>query len=147
MLTAYFRTVVADVVMENGMLISRASYIKWPLDLRSDDDLLSVTAIGPYTNGRLRSSVKSATGRRCFATTKRGYMGLVPSYAEIGDEIWVLLGGQVLYVLREAGKKYVLFGEKEYEFIGECYIHGLMDGEAMQPLNEGRAQLQTVALK
>lgn len=147
MLTAYFRTVVTDVVMEDAGPIARASHIKWPLDLRSSDDLLSITSTGPHTSGTPMSMIKSATAFRRFATTKCGYIGLVPSYAEVEDEIWVLLGGQVLYVLREAERKYILFGEKGYEFIGECYMHGLMDGEAMQPLNEGRAQPQTVVLK
>jgi hypothetical protein len=147
MLTAYFRTIVADVVTKNGKPVGRASDIQWPAELRSDDELSTVTAISSDGPGRSMSSMKSVTGRRCFATTERGYIGLVPSYAELGDEIWVLFGGQVLYVLRVVRKKYMFFGKTEYDFIGECYMHGLMDGEAMQPVMEGRAQLQRVVLR
>src|SRR5204862_3887465 len=107
MLTAYFRTVVADVVYKDGKPVGRTSHIQWPAELRSDDDLSAVTAISSFSSGRSWSMMKSATGRRCFATTERGYIGLVPSYAEPGDEIWVLLGGQVLYVLRAFRKKYL----------------------------------------
>jgi hypothetical protein len=48
----------------------------------------------------------------------------VPRGSEIGDTICILLGGCVPFVLRDTGDGY-------FKFIGECYIHGIMDGEAM----------------
>ena len=36
----------------------------------------------------------------------------------------ILLGGKVPYILREVGPG-------EHYFLGECYVHGIMDGEAM----------------
>jgi hypothetical protein len=38
-----------------------------------------------------------------------------------GDVIAVLLGGTVPFLLREDGHNYRL--------IGDCYVHGIMDGE------------------
>jgi hypothetical protein len=61
-------------------------------------------------------------GRRLF-TTRGGFMGLGPAAAQVGDKVYVLLGGQVLYVLRD-------HGESQFEFVGECYVHGMMDGQA-----------------
>ncbi|PMD62133.1 uncharacterized protein K444DRAFT_511409, partial [Hyaloscypha bicolor E] len=52
-----------------------------------------------------------------------GYIGLVPSNAEEGDEIWVGKGTWVPLVLRQSGDFRT--------FIGECYIHGIMDWEAL----------------
>ena len=49
---------------------------------------------------------------------------LAPAAAAIGDKIRVLLGGFVSYAFRGRNKI-------EYEFVVECYIHGLMDGEIM----------------
>jgi Heterokaryon incompatibility protein (HET) len=62
-------------------------------------------------------------GRR-FCSTGAGYMGWVPQNAQIGDIICYFLGGKVLYLLRPGH-------EANYTFIGECYLHGLMHGEAL----------------
>jgi len=43
--------------------------------------------------------------------------------AEIGENISVFFGGQLLYTLRKQT-------ESRHEFLDECYAHGLMDGEA-----------------
>jgi hypothetical protein len=66
-------------------------------------------------------------------------MGLVSESAEPNDKIYVLAGGQVLYVLRQEGDC--------FRFMGECYIHGLMDGEALEKLKSGTAQVYTVRIK
>jgi hypothetical protein len=78
--------------------------------------------------------VETTFGRR-FMWTEDGKMGLVPAAAEVNDKICVFFGGQVLYIIREVD-------EGKHEFIGECYVHGLMDGEALDPLGcyEERAE-------
>ena len=60
---------------------------------------------------------------RRFCATIGGRIGMVPRSAAAGDVLCVLYGGRVPFVLRPC--------EKGYTLIGECYIHGLMDGEAM----------------
>jgi hypothetical protein len=51
---------------------------------------------------------------------------LVPEHARPGDLTAVFLGGQVLYVIRP------IPGSEAYTFIGEAYVDGLMDGEALR---------------
>ncbi|KAF5538142.1 heterokaryon incompatibility (het-6OR allele) [Fusarium napiforme] len=68
-----------------------------------------------------------------IAKTERGMIGLVPLLAEAGDQIYVLNGGAVPFVLRK-GKR-LLNGRR---LVGECYIHGIMNGEAMQDQYEER---------
>jgi hypothetical protein len=51
-------------------------------------------------------------------------LGLAPSGAEAGDSICVFLGGDVPYILREVNSGI-------WEFIGECYLHEMMDGQAL----------------
>ncbi|KAL8898549.1 MAG: hypothetical protein Q9207_006646 [Kuettlingeria erythrocarpa] len=61
---------------------------------------------------------------RHFFTTKQGYIGLLPKAGKMGDQVCVVLGCQIPLLLRrmESGNMAV---------IGECYIHGLMNGEAL----------------
>jgi hypothetical protein len=67
-------------------------------------------------------------------TEKRKILGLVPDYADKGDYICILFGCSVPVVLREV--KHVLTSTQDkgthYEFVGECYVHGMMDGEAVE---------------
>lgn len=50
------------------------------------------------------------------------------------DLIVVLAGGQTPYVIQETGQLSFHKPQKtmmHYRFVGECYVHGIMDGEAM----------------
>lgn len=65
-------------------------------------------------------------GRRLFVTDL-GYLGLAPVASVVGDEICIILGASVPYVIRREGS--------HCRFIGECYILGLMNGEAVEGLD------------
>ncbi|KAJ4180024.1 hypothetical protein NW755_012064 [Fusarium falciforme] len=62
-------------------------------------------------------------GRSIF-WTEHGHLGLCPVGSQPGDVIAVLLGCDALLALRpnESGA---------YEVVGQCYVSGLMDGEAI----------------
>ncbi|TGO36479.1 hypothetical protein BHYA_0123g00070 [Botrytis hyacinthi] len=61
--------------------------------------------------------------RRFFIAKEPRWIGLVPMDAQIGDQLFLLEGGKVPYILRR------MEGEEEYKIIGDCYVHGIMDGE------------------
>jgi hypothetical protein len=61
---------------------------------------------------------------RVLVTTETGYLGLLPEAARPGDVIAILLGCNCPMVLRPHGISF-------YRVIGECYVHGLMDGEIL----------------
>ncbi|KAK1827172.1 heterokaryon incompatibility protein-domain-containing protein [Podospora conica] len=63
------------------------------------------------------------TVRRRLGITQSGRVCLLPSRAEVGDKIAVLRGGRVPVVLRARG------GEGSRAFVGEAFVHGIMDGE------------------
>ncbi|KAH8660880.1 hypothetical protein BGZ60DRAFT_414202 [Tricladium varicosporioides] len=73
--------------------------------------------------------------KRTFCCTKDGYMGLVPPESRVSDVVCILFRMQTPVILRkiEDGGSW-LDGEAQYELIGECYMHGMMDGEM---LNKG----------
>jgi hypothetical protein len=64
--------------------------------------------------------------RRKVLLTSRGFFGVAPQSAEIGDQLYLLPGAEFPILLRRYPQE-----EVEYEFIGECYIHGLMNGQGM----------------
>lgn len=64
---------------------------------------------------------------RRFATLDNGLFGWVPFKAQPNDCVVVLCGGSVPYVLRR-----VTGIKEEYMYIGDAYIHGMMNGEAFQ---------------
>lgn len=68
---------------------------------------------------------------RCFFVTDSGLMGLGPRIMSTGDELCVLFGSQVPFVLRPLPLK------QQYRLCGESYVHGIMDGEAIDELKMG----------
>lgn len=78
----------------------------------------------------------SAVGRRVFFTA-RGFVGMGPPGAKFGDEIVLIFGAATPFAVRHPEGMHcdVLSGlgcTLPFRLIGECYIHGLMDGEGVQ---------------
>jgi hypothetical protein len=67
--------------------------------------------------------VERMAGHRRFAITQSGFMGWVPEISREGDEVWVLDGGKVPFILRPSAE-----GDG-YQLVGEAYVQGLMFGE------------------
>jgi hypothetical protein len=57
-------------------------------------------------------------------TTVSGHVGIGPSPCQPGDKVVVIFGCASPLVLRSMGS--------HYELVGECYVHGIMHGEAVQ---------------
>jgi len=55
---------------------------------------------------------------RVFFTTPNGYVGLGPSAMENGDQVFVLFGARVPFLLRKEND--------QYRLVGECVVTGLM---------------------
>lgn len=68
---------------------------------------------------------------RCFCITDYGCLGLGTGAMARGDVVAVLYGCSTPVLLRphRNGDK---VSPKEYRFVGDAYIHGYMDGEAME---------------
>ncbi|KAI4870246.1 heterokaryon incompatibility protein-domain-containing protein [Hypoxylon rubiginosum] len=73
---------------------------------------------------------------RSFFVTSNGYMGIGPSGAQVGDDIAVIFGGDVPYVLRREGNSFV--------FVGESYVQGLVNGEAVRDWRLGRLKEELI---
>jgi len=71
---------------------------------------------------------------RCFAVTEKGYIGIVPPGTKEGDMLCLVMGAQVPFVLRPLPDPDgdCIDGERFYALVGECYVHGMMDGEGLR---------------
>lgn len=116
--------VMADVDVEDPLeyssSIRRGAFADWDL---VDASTAELSSLERSKRTYLLNNLKCATlGRRIY-TTAQGYIGLGPGALRPGDQICLFLGGQVLYVLRHEGG--------ETQFVGETYVHGVMDGEVL----------------
>lgn len=139
--SALARVQVADIRYDQqGYPISRNNACDNALLRKPRTELLSDEYIAQTS---MRIALRNASSYRGTCLTSQGYLGLIPMSAREGDRICVLLGGQVLYVLRP---KDLARPGTTYEYIGECYVHGLMDGEVMSWVQEGRATTERFVL-
>lgn len=73
-----------------------------------------------------RERIHNTCKNRALFITKWGYIGLGPWNAEVGDSVCVLYGGATPFLLRKA-----VYSDT-FTLVGECYVYGIMNGEALQ---------------
>ena len=60
---------------------------------------------------------------RAFFTTDSRYLGFGPNCTAVGDQVFLLIGSDIPFILRPVGN--------EFELVGACYVHGIMYGEGL----------------
>ncbi|KAF2261447.1 hypothetical protein CC78DRAFT_619404 [Lojkania enalia] len=116
-----------------GLLQDQESshYTFWNLQTRAYDigieikrdhyDYKAISSLAP--------SIKICLWNRLYFLSNDGRVGLGWKSIEIGDEIWILGGSKVPVILRS-------LGNGVYRFVGQAYVYGIMDGEAVEGLEE-----------
>ncbi|KAL8698585.1 MAG: hypothetical protein Q9201_006486 [Fulgogasparrea decipioides] len=79
----------------------------------------------PDARPALAEAIACNSWNKGVAITQNSFLGLVPDWAKPGDRICWLMGGEVPILLRADPT------DGKYTVIGECYIHGAMDGEVL----------------
>jgi hypothetical protein len=92
---------------------------------------------------RYRDSAAQVCNKRKFFFTRKGFFGLGPGALRDEDFVAVLLGADVPFVIREVvdsdegsfeerlkANNPVPMG-RQFQLIGECYVDGLMQGQAV----------------
>jgi len=74
------------------------------------------TGPGPFTN------MMSCVLYRRVVRTFKGYMALAPASTREGDYVVLFEGGRLPLVVRK--------NEEYWTILGDCYVHGIMNGEA-----------------
>jgi hypothetical protein len=119
----------SDVPIETWLAHAAAYLMK-----TVDSAAISPELCGLAEKGDAQKWSRAATGastHRRFARTSRGYYVMGPQAMEKGDIICVLFGGKMPFCLRPC------LGSQYYLLVGECYIHGFMNGESVDMLEGG----------
>ncbi|KAF4993191.1 hypothetical protein FGRMN_6676 [Fusarium graminum] len=125
---AFWRTMVGDALTYDERVTRRAV----PEDAR---------LLGQFLNScewnDAAESLRSMVLNQSFFITKSGYLGIGPPHIRNGDVVSVLLGSRVPFILRPAEGDMTKIGdEKGFSFIGDSYVHGIMDGELFPSLGD-----------
>ncbi|KAH8699399.1 hypothetical protein GQ44DRAFT_718196 [Phaeosphaeriaceae sp. PMI808] len=114
------RTLLLDVFLSQDPWIPKRITVDDFEDLSTediDDDLIRNGNFLQFWHGRT------------FFATPQGYIGLAPIECCIGDIVCIFFGAVTPYILRPTG-------DGRYNFVGECYVHGIMDGEFYDALRK-----------
>ncbi|KAK8030064.1 heterokaryon incompatibility protein [Apiospora rasikravindrae] len=87
-------------------------------------------------NDIMRKHVKQQVRNRRFFITKKGLLGLGHLETLPGDEVWVFNHGQVPFTLHPNGTPAAGSASpnsEEYDFVGHCYVQGIMKGLGFEP--------------
>ncbi|KAF1844479.1 uncharacterized protein K460DRAFT_284891, partial [Cucurbitaria berberidis CBS 394.84] len=76
---------------------------------------------------------------RAFFKTSLGWHGTASMAMKTGDIAVVLFGSRIPFVLRKDGSMYRL--------VSDCYVQGLMDGEALDMLRNGELESEKFQLR
>ncbi len=142
---AFWRTLMTDIKIdiENNFSIGRASvddahafWVWWWCAIHNRSPILSG---GPNLKSVVETLSVATAGRRFFVAEK-GYIGNGPPRVQTGDDVYILRGGKMPLALRRDEQSSYRpprgpYPEpykhcKQHSLVGDCYVHGIMDGEA-----------------
>ena len=120
---AFGRTMIGDVIMEE--------FPRWRAD--AEDGRLVWQFVRKGIRNEAYNSIYKMIVGQTFFITQRGYFGIGPPTIKQGDEVWVLSGGKVPFILRprETGSQAPQpMTSSEFTLAGNAFVYGIMDGEA-----------------
>lgn len=122
---SYYQRTLRDIVLEhttrNSAFNVKAVLATPQCDKTSEKVLERVLAVVP--NRRLFKIQTSTMGE---------LLGLAPADARLGDIVCILYGCSVPVVLRRHETTVCDKPVVYYELLGDCYVHGMMEGDALE---------------
>ena len=99
----------------------------------------------------ISGAISCTTDGRRFFTTAKGFFGFGPQSTTKGDTVAVLCGGHLPYVLQRERQDTSLPGQHHSEIasrvLGDCYVNGIMYGEAFKLAGGTQVSVGDVLLK
>jgi hypothetical protein len=124
---AFARLRIEDRLVDETIAALRKTRKKQPIleppeSVPSDISDIVDREIRVDKNDQVTHRILISTTRQRLCVTDTGYMGMAHQGCVIGDMIYLLMGGDMPFVVRP-------LSTGTYEFKGESYVHGVMDGE------------------
>jgi hypothetical protein len=131
MLDAFNRTITADKTRsghraqrgQRGLEVFMGEEYDIPDSYRSNQGLSNEERRTFWQEDSTQAIALRASRRRLIVT-KKGYLGLGPINAQLGDAVVVIMGLSVPAVLRRT--------DETWHFVGEAFVTGIMDGEVVE---------------
>jgi len=157
----FWRTLLGGLDVSDGTVGKLGDFKKFTLaTMHWLEDMLALLERHRELNAALLHIVCVVNEGRCYFKTENRGQGLCYPTTRLGDEVWVLYGGHVPFILRPAhldeetkealkpvdaeafggdehlesheSRAFEQPSEGYYEFIGDCYFDGYMHGEAVR---------------
>ncbi|KAE9378546.1 hypothetical protein N431DRAFT_400268 [Stipitochalara longipes BDJ] len=130
---AFWRTMLGDLIMA-----------EYPVRRVEDADHGSFIDFRKnQSHNEIYLSVRDMLVNQAFFITENGYIGIGPPIVRARDQVWVVIGSQVPLILRQRVElrdgRVGEAGRNDYEFVGDAFVYGFMDGEAVSDL-EGKQE-------
>ncbi|KAH8165207.1 hypothetical protein CIB48_g3053 [Xylaria polymorpha] len=116
---AFTRLMLGDAVRDRNQVPEDHAVDQYFADVRALMD-------SQTSNTNVHLTVYGMLANQALIITQTGMIGSALIDTELGDEIWVFGGGKVPFTLRPRNNDH----GAEYDFVGKCYIQGMMQGEA-----------------
>jgi hypothetical protein len=145
---AFWQTLCGGTIMETEVgqtyeMRRTKQEDRWKYELwkyykdRGFDPALDTDPGRPGLKGYQMTVVRTTRNRKFFVT-RNGYLGLGPCDISPGDEVYLISGSKVPFVLRKVEHLENVSPENGssssavFRIIGDAYVHGIMDGEALE---------------
>jgi hypothetical protein len=114
---AFLRTAFGDYI---------GSYQDTPLVAEDLQELRNYIDANGLLYGDKMQTLREMVLNQSLFVTGDGYIGLGPPGIDVGDKVWIFLGGRMPIIIRA--------GETDgiYSMLGDTYVHGMMYGEAFK---------------
>ena len=116
------QVLIGKLSASDDSIIPKWEVIQKAIKMRNDNGVYPEDMHEDVVN--IMESFDSAYSCRRLFRTKRGFLGISAQSLDAKDVVWVLAGAAVPVVLRE------ISSTGNWEFVGEAYVHGIMNGEA-----------------
>ena len=117
--------------LDTTAFIADEETTRWKTKSHEEYEEIVQQMLSSGQRGRIRygvlldSMIKKRIDGKIFVT-ENSRLGMASDKVFRGDIITMLLGGQVPIILRPLDET-----TRQYAFVGECYVHGFIDGESL----------------
>ena len=142
------KVLAGDLYIDSGKAVHQRISPQYVESLVEWKDFISSNKRRPEPTGaerRLWEVDWRMRERQCLFLTRQGRLGAGPPTTTEGDRVFVAKGSDYPLALRPLSDPFSEDGQQDfhsYQFVGLCYVDGIMDGEAV----DADTEWQTIRL-